>query len=156
MIKTSLTKDGTNNSVPVDIAKKMTAAFRESQKADKGTYTEAAWLPAEQIKKIAEKLAEFEGDGVRIYFARYTQDIIDSINKLSYGDKIPDKYCNMNTILLVVTKVVDGKPKTDYFLDKTIEQKPICDEADPNPTDPENRGVLCPTECDDDSALMND
>ncbi|WP_421945230.1 hypothetical protein [Pedobacter sp.] len=154
MTKIPLAKDGTNNTIPVSIAKKMTAAFRESQKADAGTFTEAAWFPAEQIKKLAEKVAKFEGDGVRIYFARYTQEIIDSINKLEYGDKIPDKYIDMNTVLLVVTKVVDGKPKTDYFIDNDVEQEPICDDEDPNPTDPENRANLCPTECDEKSELM--
>ncbi len=155
MSTTPLTKDGRNNSVPVDIAKKMTAAFRESQKSDAGNYTKAAWLPAAQIQKLVEKIAKFEGDGVRIYFGRYTKEIIDSINKLEYGDKIPDKYCDMNTILLVVTKEVDGKPKTDYFIDKDIELDPICDDGDPNPTDPENRGDLCPEVCDDGSPLMN-
>jgi len=153
MTKTPLAKDGANNTIPVSIAKKMTAAFRESQKADKGTFTEAAWFPAEQIKRIAEKVAKFEADGVRIYFARYTQEIIDSINKLEYGNKIPDKYCDMDTVLLVVTKVIDGKPKTDYFIDKSVEQEPVCD-GDPNPTDPENRADICPTVCDEDSELM--
>lgn len=155
MIKIPFEKDGRNNSVPLDIAKKMTAAFRESQKADTENYTKAAWLPAAQIQKLTEKIAKFDGDGVRIYFSRYTQEIIDSINKLEYGDKISDKYCDMNTILLVVTKVVDGKPKTDYFIDKGIELDPLCDDGDPNPTDPENRTDLCPEVCDGGSPLMN-
>ncbi|MDN3587475.1 hypothetical protein QWY86_12390 [Pedobacter aquatilis] len=154
MTKIQLEKDGLNNTIPVSIAKKMTAAFRESQKADEGTFTEAAWLPAVQIKKLAEKVAEFEGDGARIYFARYTKEIIDSINKLQYGDKVPDTYCDMNTILIVVTKVIDGKPRTDYFIDKSVEQEPICDDGGPNPTDPENRLDLCPSVCDDGSELM--
>jgi len=164
MIKNPRTKDGADNTIPVDIAKKMTAAYRASQKADKGTYTEAAWFPAKQITQLAEKVAKFDGDGVRIYFGRYTREIIDAINKLEYGDKIPDSYLEMNTLLLVVTKVINGKAKTDYFVDKvghghghrhTVKSvKPGYGDA-PLPTDPDNRSDLCPQMCDDGSELMN-
>ncbi|MFC3561813.1 hypothetical protein [Pedobacter jamesrossensis] len=159
MIKTPRGKDGKDNTIPVDIAKKMTAAFRESQKADKGTFTEATWFPAQQIKQLAEKVAKFDGDGVRIYFGRYTDEIIDAINKLGYGDQIPHTYANMNTTLFVVTKVIDNKPRTDYFVDKVsqghhdkIAMKKLS--SSPSPTDPDDRGNLCPTDCDDDSELM--
>ena len=160
MIHTPRGKDGKDNTIPVDIAKKMTAAFRESQKADKGTFTEAAWFPALQIKQLTEKLSKFEGDGVRVYFGRYTQDIIDSINKLEYGDKVPDRYVDMNTLLFVVTKVIDGKPRTDYFTDKVSHGHHYKDGRKnlgitPEATDPENRAELCPAMCDDDSELMN-
>ncbi|RZL30834.1 MAG: hypothetical protein EOO96_17340 [Pedobacter sp.] len=160
MIKNPRAKDGVDNTIPVDIAKKMTAAFRESQKAEKGTFTEAAWFPAKQIAQLAEKVAKFDGDGVRIYFGRYTREIIEAINKLEYGDKIPDSYVEMNTLLLVVTKVIDGKPKTDYFVDKAghghhskLLKHGYGDP--PLPTDPDNRSDLCPVVCDDGSELMN-
>lgn len=159
MIEKPLKGDSIDNTIPLDIAKKMTAAFRESQNTDKGTYTEAAWFPTNQITQLAEKVKKFDGDGVRVYFARYTQEIIESINKLDYGDKIPDSYVDMNTILFVVTKVINGVPKTDYFADKVGDghhhkkgKHPICDP--PLPTDPDNRGDLCPTFCDYDSDLM--
>ncbi|GGI27695.1 hypothetical protein [Pedobacter mendelii] len=160
MIRNLLKGDGIDNTIPIDIAKKMTAAFRESQKADKGSYTEAAWFPTKQITQLAEKVNKLGGDGVRVYFARYTQEIIDAINKLDYGDKIPDNYVEMNTILFVVTKVINGVPKTDYFTDNVGHghhhkkgKHPICDP--PLPTDPDNRGSLCPTMCDNESDLMN-
>ncbi|MFC4213219.1 hypothetical protein ACFOWA_18645 [Pedobacter lithocola] len=159
MIENPSTKDGTDNTIPVDIAKKMTAAFRASEKTDNASYTKAAWFPASQITALAEKVAKFEGDGVRIYFGRYTADIIDCINKLGYGDEIPSSYAEMNTLLFVVTKDIDGKPRTDYFVDKTshdsheVSIKNVGDA--PNPTDPDNRGKLCPDVCDDGSELMN-
>lgn len=143
-----LTKESKNNTIPVSIASQMTAAFRESQNAKKGTFTEAAWFPAEQITTLAKKMTELGGDGIRIYFGRYTNDIVDQINKLDYGVKIPSTYSEMNTLLLVVTKTIDGKPCTDYFIDKDY-----CGTV-PQPTDPENRADLCPQLCDDDSKLM--
>ena len=160
MREKSLTKDGADNTIPLDIAKKMTAAFRESQITDKGTYTEAAWFPSGQIAQLAEKVKSFGGDGVRVYFGRYTQEIIDAINKLDYGDKIPANYVDMNTVLFVVTKVINGIPKTDYFTDKIGHgnghhhegNHPVCDP--PLPTDPDNRSDLCPTACDRNSPLM--
>ncbi|MCZ4223698.1 hypothetical protein [Pedobacter rhodius] len=160
MTENPLKRDGTDNTIPLDIAKKMTAAFRESQTTDKGTYTKAAWFPAKQITQLAEKVKSFDGDGVRVYFGRYTQEIIDAINKLDYGDKIPDSYVNMDTIMFVVTKIINGVPKTDYFTDKVGHghehrhghHHPICDP--PLPTDPDNRSELCPTICDENSPLM--
>jgi hypothetical protein len=148
MTQDFLTKEGKNNTIPVSIASQMTAAFRKSQNTEKGTFTEAAWFPAEQITTLTKKMAELGGDGIRIYFGRYNDDIINQINKLDYGDKIPPTYSEMNTLLLVVTKTIDGKPHTDYFIDKDY-GGPI-----PQPTDPENRSDLCPQACDDDSKLM--
>jgi len=154
MIKRTGTKDGTDNTVPVEIAKQMTEAFRKSQNAESGTYTKAAWFPAAQMTSLVKKMAELDGDGIRIYFGRYTSDIISQINKLEYGDKIPDSYVDMNTVLLVITKMVDGKPATDYFVEKGYTHKhhggKLCDTP---PTDPENRGELCPTFCDEKSPL---
>ncbi|TCD17493.1 hypothetical protein EZ456_23045 [Pedobacter psychrodurus] len=150
MTKVLLTKDGKNNTVPVSIAQQMTQAFRKSQNTEKGTYTEAAWFPAAQISSLTKKMVELGGDGIRIYFGRYTSDIIDQINKLDYGDKIPSTYAEMNTLLLVVTKLIDGKPRTDYFVDKAYG----CGDGEEQPTDPENRSSLCPQQCDDNSILM--
>ncbi|NII84748.1 hypothetical protein H9N25_22045 [Pedobacter riviphilus] len=148
MTQVLLTQDGKNNTIPVSIAQQMTAAFRKSQNTERGTYTEAAWFPAAQISSLTKKIIDLGGDGIRIYFGRYTSEIIDQINKLEYGDKIPLTYTEMNTVLLVVTKLIDGKPCTDYFIDK--------DYGDPisQPTDPENRADLCPQLCDDNSKLM--
>jgi len=145
-------KNSTTNTIPVGIASQMTAAFRKSQNAEKGTFTEAAWFPAEQITSLTKKLEKFGGDGIRIYFGRYTDDIIDQINKLEYGDKIPATYTEMNTLLLVVTKIIDGKPRVDYFIDNDD----ICGGPVPAPTDPYNRSSLCPQVCDDKSPLMYD
>ncbi|RNL50281.1 hypothetical protein D7004_18945 [Pedobacter jejuensis] len=159
MIKNPPTNESADNTIPVDIAKKMTAAFRASEKSDSTKYTKAAWFPASQITSLAEKVAKFGGDGVRIYFGRYTQDIIDCINKLGYGDEIPSSYAEMNTLLFVVTKDIDGKPRTDYFIDKLSDDshfaitKKVGDA--PSSTDPDNRAKLCPDECDDGSELMN-
>jgi len=142
-------KDGTDNTVPVDIAQQMTEAFRKSQEAESGTYTNSTWFPAGQITSLAKKMTEFGGDGIRIYFGRYTPDIISQINKLEYGDKIPDSYADRNTVLLVITKMVDGKLRTDYFVEKGYGDN-LCG---PVPTDPENRGTICPPECDGSGAL---
>lgn len=155
MIKDKTTRDGADNTVPLDIAKQMTEAFRKSQDAKNGTYTKAAWFPAAQMTSLVKKMASLGGDGIRIYFGRYTSDIISQINKLGYGDKIPDSYVDMNTVLLVITKTVDGKPQTDYFVEKGYAYKAddgkLCDTP---PTDPENRAELCPTQCDDSSPLV--
>ncbi|MEH3113375.1 hypothetical protein [Pedobacter terrae] len=145
-------KNSSTNTVPVGIASQMTAAFRKSQDAEKGAFTEAAWFPADQIISLTKKLEEFEGDGIRIYFARYTDEIIDQINKLDYGDKIPHTYAEMNTLLLVITKIIDGKPRVDYFIDKDGSYGGSV----PPPTDPYNRSSLCPHLCDDKSPLMYD
>jgi hypothetical protein len=143
-------KNSTKNTIPVGIASQMTAAFRKSQNAEKGTFTKAAWFPAEQIISLTKKLTEFDGDGIRIYFGRYTDDIINQINELDYGDKIPASYAEMDTLLLVITKIIEGKPRTDYFIDNgDIYGGPI-----PLPTDPYNRSSLCPEVCDNDSQLM--
>jgi hypothetical protein len=150
MTQVLLAKDGKNNTIPVNIAQQMTQAFRKSQNTEKGTYTEAAWFPAAQISLLAKKMTDLGGDGIRIYFGRYTNDIIDQINKLEYGDKIPSTYADMNTVLLVVTKLIDGKARTDYFIDKDV----TCNVGYEQPTDPENRSALCPQQCDDDSILM--
>ncbi len=150
MTQAFLTKDGKNNTIPVNIAQQMTEAFRKSQDTDKGTYTEAAWFPAAQMSSLIKKMIDLGGDGIRIYFGRYTSEIIDQINKLEYGDKIPSTYLDMNTLLLVVTKLIDGKPRTDYFID-TDEAYNV---GGPQPTDPENRSALCPQQCDDTSKLM--
>ncbi|MBE5319719.1 hypothetical protein IM793_11160 [Pedobacter sp. MR2016-19] len=142
--------NNTTNTIPISIASQMTAVFRKNQNAEKGTFTEAAWFPAEQITSLTKKMTEFGGDGIRIYFGQYTDDIINQINKLGYGDKIPSTYAGMNTLLLVVTKIIDGKPRTDYFINKATEY------GDPisQPTDPDNRAQLCPQVCDDESRLM--
>ncbi|MBB6236756.1 hypothetical protein HDC90_001368 [Pedobacter sp. AK013] len=150
MTQILLTKDGKNNTIPVSIAQQMTQAFRKSQDTERGTYTEAAWFPAAQISSLTKKIIDLGGDGIRIYFGRYTSEIIDQINKLEYGDKIPLTYTDMNTVLLVVTKLIDGKPRTDYFIDKDV----ACNGDVEQPTDPENRSALCPQQCDDDSILM--
>ncbi|WP_316824186.1 hypothetical protein [Pedobacter miscanthi] len=159
-----LAKEATNNSIPVSIASQMTAAFRKSQNAEKGTYTEAAWFPADQIISLTKNMTTLGGDGIRIYFGRYTDDIINQINKLGYGDKIPSTYAEMDTLLLVITKLVDGKPRTDYFVDKGYSHGHGHDHGNGHgnghgyggsePTDPENRAQLCPQVCDDDSRLM--
>lgn len=152
MIKDRVTKEGADNSVPVEIAQQMTQAFRKSQNEKDGTYTKAAWFPAEQMTTLVKKMAELGGDGIRIYFGRYTSEIISQINKLEYGDKIPDSYVDMNTLLLVVTRNIDGKTSTDYFVEKGYtENGKLC--ATP-PTDPQNRADLCPTYCDGESPLM--
>jgi len=154
MIKDKVSKDGTDNTVPVEIAKQMTEAFRKSQNAENGTYTKAAWYPAAQMTSLINKMAELDGDGIRIYFGRYTSDIISQINKLEYGDKIPDSYVDMNTVLLVITKNIDGKAGTDYFVEKGYAYKShdgkLCDTP---PTDPENRATICPPTCDERSPL---
>ncbi|KQM75012.1 hypothetical protein ASE74_03285 [Pedobacter sp. Leaf216] len=150
MTQVPLMKDGKNNTIPVNIAQQMTEAFRKSQNTEKGTYTKAAWFPAAQISSLTKKMIDFGGDGIRIYFGRYTSEIIDQINKLEYGDQIPYTYADMNTVLLVVTKLIDGKPCTDYFIDKDV----ACNVEDAQPTDPENRALLCPQQCDDTSKLM--
>ena len=154
MIKKPRTKDGTANTIPVSIAKQMTLAFRENQqKLGLTDFTEAAWYPATQIQQLAKKLTSCKADGLRIYFARYTKEIINQINQLPYGDAISESYTDQDTLLLVITKVVNGVPRTDYFTDKQL-TRGHGGGVGADPYDPENRGDLCPNDCDGKSPLM--
>jgi len=153
MIKKPRLKDGTANTIPVNIAQQMTQAYRDNQKKLGETdFTEAAWYPATQILQLAKKLTACKADGLRIYFARYTEEIINQINKLPYGDVVSENYKDMDTLLLVITKIVNGVPRTDYFTDKQLTKHYGGVGADPY--DPENRADLCPDQCNTKSPLM--
>lgn len=108
-------KEEGSNPVTLEIAEQMKAAYKSNQIGPKGSYTEHVWFPANQILKMAQNIIEHGGDGLRIHFGRYNEEIIDQINALPYGKKIPENYKDMNTLILAVTKNIDGIAKSDYF-----------------------------------------
>lgn len=125
--------------IPFKMAKEMAQAFRKNQKLG----TKAVWFPAQQIIDMAEALKREDADGLRIYFARYTKDIIENYNQNAGEDsRIDIKDADKNTIIFVSTRKENGKPRTDYF-------------EDLYPFEPENRGELCPDNCPD-SELLED
>lgn len=106
--------------IAVETARAMVKAYANEGAKNTISYTKAVWFPVDQILSIAEKLKENNSDGLRIYFAQYTPDALESL---------PKAYDGRNTVLMVPTNNVDGEHKDD--------------------TDNiENRGKLCPDVCD--------
>ncbi len=102
-----------------EIAKQMVKAYAVEGLKSPKSYTKAVWFSVDQILAMAEKLKESKADGLRIYFAKYTE----AASKESTED-----YNGRNTVLLVPTNSVDGDHEDD--------------------TDQiENRGRLCPDMC---------
>ena len=113
--------------------------------------TVSVWFSLEQLNDITNLLnAEQEEssqqtpnavtDGLRIYFA-------------NYGDAPPtghENYAGKNTVVLISTHSVEGRPEKhkDYFQNITQEVR----------TEPINRGGLCPPEkgCDCSSDIFNE
>lgn len=135
-------KRSTSNSIPLLIAKEMTKAFNDNQGNGKD-YTKAVWFPIKQIGDMVDKLNGENADGLRIYFGRYTKDIIKKLNQgIDPEDQIPPTYENRNTVIFVSTKTENGVERIEYY----EEYYSII---------PENRGILCPpdTGCDPNSEL---
>ncbi|SER12080.1 Rossmann-fold NAD(P)-binding domain-containing protein [Pedobacter rhizosphaerae] len=110
--------------VPEDVAKKMVDAYaKETFQYTPKSYSKAVWFPADQIIRMAEKLKEKGGDGLRIYFAQYVPGELEGV---------PTSYEGRNTVLLVPTypklEGTDGGQEDDI-------------------DDIENRGELCPENC---------
>ncbi|ARS42391.1 hypothetical protein CA265_23115 [Sphingobacteriaceae bacterium GW460-11-11-14-LB5] len=142
-------EEGVSNSLTLDIAKQMTAAYKNNQVLPRGSYTESAWFPASQILQLAQNIIEHGGDGLRIHFGRYNEEIISQINELPYGKKVPENYKNLDTLIFSITKNVDGIPKTDYFesTPKTNKLKATTAftfKSTKNQVYLENRGDICP------------
>ncbi|WP_343522952.1 hypothetical protein [Pedobacter sp.] len=112
------------NSEPIDkkVAQAMVDAYAVEAKKFPQSFTKAVWFPAEQILEIAKLMSEGKYDGLRIYFAQYT-DVLPEGVKSGYEGK--------NTLLLVPT--TPGISNEDYHED--------------NLEDIGNRGQGCPDEC---------
>jgi hypothetical protein len=84
------------NSEPIDkkVAQAMVDAYAVEAKTFPKSFTKAVWFPAEQILEIAKLMSEGKYDGLRLYFAQYTNDLPEGV-KSSYEGK--------NTLLLVPT-----------------------------------------------------
>ncbi|MBO9676094.1 MAG: hypothetical protein J7577_21825 [Sphingobacteriaceae bacterium] len=112
------------NSEPIDkkVAQAMVDAYAIEARKFPQSFTKAVWFPAEQILEIAKQMSEGKYDGLRVYFAQYT-DVLPEGVKSEYEGK--------NTLLLVPT--IAGKSNDDYHED--------------NLDDIGNRGQGCPEEC---------
>lgn len=135
----TIKKEDPSNTIPYEIVLQMTKAYRESQKSVSDKFTESVWFPYDQIAQLTQKLTKLNADGVRVYFGRYTEDIIKQINALPYGKKIPENYKDYNTVIFIATTIINGISKIDYYTGK-------CEDRD-DPFEADNRGELCPPDC---------
>jgi hypothetical protein len=95
---------------------------------DEHTHIKCIWFPIRQINDLCNKIETEGGDGLRIYFGRYPNDVSLFEPPLPAADT--------NSVILVSTGKDDsGKitPKNDYFVDEHAA--------------PENRGEQCQPTC---------
>jgi len=96
------------NSEPIDpkVAQAMVDAYAVEARKSPKSFTKAVWFPAEQILNIAKLMSEGKYDGLRLYFAQYTDTLPEGV-KAGYEGK--------NTLLLVPTTlcVGDGEEHED-------------------------------------------
>ncbi|MFC0513786.1 hypothetical protein ACFFGT_06230 [Mucilaginibacter angelicae] len=114
-------------------AQKMVAAYG----ADAKGVSKSVWFGLDQIDQLttllkAESLIGAGTDGLRVYFAQYTQDTLNGMDPSNEGK---------NTVVFVSTrKAVDENNKEfheDYFEGLQLPIHAI----------PENRGELCQPQC---------
>jgi hypothetical protein len=112
-----------------EMVKAYSARSAEKNPAEKNT--KCVWFSLEQMDRIltllkAEKLSGKGTDGLRVYFAQYTE-------KTAGGDK---HLIGKNTVVFVSTRA-DGKMHQDYFDNLKLASYML----------PENRGELCQPHC---------
>ncbi|MEX8547656.1 MAG: hypothetical protein V5804_08650 [Mucilaginibacter sp.] len=104
---------------------------------DKEPITHCVWFSLEQINKMVailnlEKFFGCKTDGVRVYFAKYTEN--------TAPEKSKKQYIGRDTVVFVSTKKHDdGVSHIDYF-DHLL---PESTNEDKHEMLPENRGELC-------------
>lgn len=126
-----------SNFISIADAQQMVQTFIQKNR-DKPSFTRAVHFKLTDLKELIEKTENSDCDGIRIYFAEYTE------TQVAHFD-LPASYQGRSTLVLVSTK--DNK---DYF---SIGDQNECFE----PTNPPfNRGQLCPPEtgCDDNSLIL--
>jgi len=120
----------------------------------KGWKTRSVFLPLKELDSLvaaldAERMKDGKTDGMRIYFARYP--------KLHPDKKTPYDHPRLNTIVMVSTRATRILPRgahdsltihLDYY-GSSDKKKPMQLFA----LDPQNRGELCPDNCDGASLL---
>jgi hypothetical protein len=113
------------NSEPIDkkVAQAMVNAYTDEAREFPKSYTKAVWFPAEQILEMAKSMIEGKYDGLRLYFAQYT-DVLPEGVKSGYEGK--------NTVLLVPTLPCTSND----------------DEHEDDLDNIENRGQGCPESCE--------
>lgn len=112
------------NSEPIDkkVAQAMVDAYAVEARKFPQSFTKAVWFPAEQIMEIAKLMSEGKYDGLRLYFAQYTDVLPEGVKK---------GYVGKNTLLLVPTIACESND----------------DEHQDNLDDIGNRGQGCPEQC---------
>ncbi len=113
------------NSEPIDkkVAQAMVDAYAVEARKFPQSFTKAVWFPAEQILEIAKAMSEGKYDGLRLYFAQYTDVLPEGVKSGSTG---------RNTLLLVPTIACESND----------------DEHQDNLDDIGNRGQGCPDMCE--------
>ena len=112
-----------------EIAQEMVKAYGNEASKDPKSYTKAIWFPAEQILEMAKTIADGKHDGLRIYFAQYTENSLDDL---------PKDHLGRNTVLLVPTFAAG---QINQQGNKTVNHEDDTESI-------ENRGDLCPSVCD--------
>lgn len=138
----------TATSIPLDDARRMTQAFRESRGND-AKCTKSVWFPLKQIETMVDFLRQENADGLRIYFGRYTQKAITNLNAETGKKPVPANYVDKDTVIFISTRA-----KEDYFHAKGTQEKMKI--AKGIFFDPENRGEICPDNCPPNSPMMID
>ncbi|MGM9476911.1 hypothetical protein ACS5PU_10780 [Pedobacter sp. GSP4] len=89
------------NDEPIDpkVAQAMVDAYAVEARKFPKSFTKCVWFPAEQILNIAKSMSEGKYDGLRIYFAQYTDALPEGVNAGNEGK---------NTLLLVPTTLNVG------------------------------------------------
>lgn len=121
-----MNEDKGTGSIPVEVAKQMVDAYTQYNKEHPSdAYTKAVWFPLEQVERIYTTLKEQNADGLRIYFGQYTKESASGM---------PDDYIGRNTVIFVPTTKAKGYGGDIHQDDLSV--------------DPENKGELCPNQCD--------
>lgn len=113
------------NSEPIDkkVAQAMVDAYAVEARKFPQSFTKAVWFPAEQILEIAKLMSEGKYDGLRLYFAQYTDVLPEGVKS---------GYLGKNTLLLVPTTACESND----------------DQHEDNLDDIGNRGQGCPDMCE--------
>ncbi|AYL96222.1 hypothetical protein [Mucilaginibacter celer] len=124
-------------------AQEMVTAYNAAQNG----LTKSVWFGLDQIEELVKRLkdeqaAGFGTDGLRVYFARYTE------NTIPEGQR---QFIGKNTVVLVSTKKVKGENgiefHEDYFDGIEPNQKKVEKTISSKDSPPENRGELCQPQC---------
>ncbi|MCX2573409.1 hypothetical protein [Pedobacter sandarakinus] len=116
-------------SVDKKIAQEMVNAYCKEASKDPNSFTKAVWFPAEQILALANIINDGKHNGLRIYFAQYTEATVDGLPKDDIG---------RNTVLLVPTF---SEGQTNALGLTAVESEDDTDNI-------ENRGKKCPDMCE--------